>query len=1498
MQLENNNKGLKQFFRKLLKWFSIFLLLFLLVGYTVFKSSFIQTLICSKLGDYLSKKTETTISIGEVDFSPFDEFVFKNLLVLDHRRDTMLFSANFSFEINSYDFKELNFDLDIVDLRKALVNIKTYKGEKQSNLQMFINKLKKSKHPKNIINPKIHVSKIKFENLRCIIWNENIAFKNNEFDFNHLDFSNVELEVSELIYENKSLKLNTKQLAFKEISGFELLGMSCEFLINEKKALINYLEFETDETDLNGKIQLNYESFNSFNNFFSDVVLDTYFEETKISSNDVAYFVKTLDGLNQSITFEGIINGPICNLNSKKLKFNYGEHTKFDGEIQFDGLGIKENPEINAKISNLVTYESDIKNIPLPPFTLGKKVKTPKWMKKVGKMEFKGNFVGPISNFEAMGIMKTNAGSIKTDVQFKKDSLLGETKITGKIITNEFDIGKTINNPNFGLISMNGEINALAQFDNNHMKFSGKIPRIDFKGYSYSNISMDGALIDKVFNGMVNVNDSNLVFDFDGNIDFSFPKLQKYDFTANLKKANLRKINWSLRDSSTQVSAKLKVNMKGDQFEDLNGQLKLNNLIWAENGKLFKIDSCYFNSVKKEDREMITLKSDILDAKIEGVYNLSEVYPTIISVLSKEIPSFKRIVAKKNNIENNAFSIMFKLYDYKMIHELFTPKINFSPKTRLNGRFDDRTKSFRINFASDSIFISNKSIHNVKIFSNNQKNSLNILGSLKFFQLIDKLGVENIHFNSLIQNNNLSYNISYENNSNTLNHGEISGGINLCNLDSIKINVTRSNFVHQDTIWKLDNTFKICLADKYIDVKNFNLHSDSQFFKINGTSSMLNSDRMVFEINNFQLNSLSQYWSTINLDLQGKASGSIKLHGGFNEQLFFTDLSVSKMKLNEQKFGKLQLNTFYKSSSKVINLNISIANKKNNLNNLFIEGEYYPFEKGRIKLNANLRNTELFFLERYFEGVFSKFNGGKTSGNLAINGTLSHPLFQGELNVDHLRFSVDYLNVIYGADAQKLQFKDDLIKFDNFTLSHDLHPKSKAKINGFVNINGFKNISYQMDSVFLEDFYCLNTTIKENSTYYGQAYVDGLLQFKGDGKTNYIGGNVSTTTANKFDTFKEKYVSVSTSLELPLDESEELEISEFASFVNLNETNSKKVILEEDFDVSGIDLDLNIRINPEANLRILFDPAVGDEINAKGNGSVGMLINSDGKFNMYGDFSVTKGNYFFTLQNIIGKKFIVEPGSKISWNGDPLDAQMNITTFYRSRANLINLVDTAQAGDSPGSIEKFDNRIQVNTNIGLFGSLWKPQLKIGVSLPNGTPEEKDFLREKVYGNDEINRQAFSLILTSQFLPLSSGVGSIVSDKAGLHNGMQFVEGQINNALSGLIHPNLDLGVDYNEVEENKDEENLTKDELRLLAGFKYKNLSLKTDYDINNQVGDIEAEFKITESLKAKAYHKTTTDATALNNQINTTYGLGAAYQKSFDYFKALFKKKNKEIVD
>ena len=103
MQTGNKKNRQKQFLRKLLKWFACLLLLVLIVGYIVFKSSYVQTYICSKIGAYLSKKTETIITIEEVDFRPFDTFVFRNVLLLDHKKDTMLFSSNFYFEINTFD---------------------------------------------------------------------------------------------------------------------------------------------------------------------------------------------------------------------------------------------------------------------------------------------------------------------------------------------------------------------------------------------------------------------------------------------------------------------------------------------------------------------------------------------------------------------------------------------------------------------------------------------------------------------------------------------------------------------------------------------------------------------------------------------------------------------------------------------------------------------------------------------------------------------------------------------------------------------------------------------------------------------------------------------------------------------------------------------------------------------------------------------------------------------------------------------------------------------------------------------------------------------------------------------------------------------------------------------------------------------------------------------------------------------------------------------------
>lgn len=1480
----------KRYSRRLTKFFTYTTILLLLLLYSIFQSSYVQTYITQKIGGYLSEKTNTEITIQGVDFHPFDTFILNGLLIKDHKKDTLLYAEDFYFEVNDYDIEKNIYQLDLIELSNSYLNICKYKGDTSSNLSLFINQLVPKNSDLTTTNPiNIYVEDIALENLKVRNWDESSEALNNEIDYNNLLVSHINLDANAFVFKKDLIGINLEQLEFQERSGLNVLGMQAQLLMDNKNLVLKYFEFETNETDINGAITLSYNGYKDFSSFNTKVSLKGVFEETLISSNDLAYFVPNLKKFNQNVSFKGEITGIVDELNARNLNLNYGEKTRFSGDIKFTGLTTTNSPVINAEINYLKTINKDILNIPTYPFEKGEKIKLPNWMKNLTDLNFKGKFDGPISNFHASGKLQSNVGDIDADVHLNADTNK-RTHITGNVNTKKFQLGKLLGNKDFGAVSMNGDVDALAQLENNRLVFSGEIPLLQYKSYTYSNIKMDGTIKNKIFGGELFIKDPNLDLDFNGQIDFSQPNKQKLNFQAVLNKVNLNKVNWLDRDSSCSVSGRFNVNLTGKNIEDLNGEINIDSIAWHELGDTNLIKNINLRTIKQAAREMMILNSDIMIGKIEGNYNLKEIYPTIINVISPEIPSLVTAVKLPANYRGgNKFSVMMKLKDYSFIQNLFTPEFNIANNTKMSSRFNDADKSFVIHLASDSINFNKKIAKSLKLYANNRDSVLKIQSTTEYVELFDGLGLDNLNLHANIDNNLLNYDFNYKNHGSIDTKGEFSGNLNLQNLDTLNLTFKESSITYRGAQWIVDTTAFVNISGQYIDINHLQFKSNNQAFRIDGIASTNQKDGLSIAMKDFELEGLQYFWDLINIDLAGKATGRFSINGTFGEQLISTQLKIKGMDLNNQSFGDVLARTKFDNSSGIMDVDFSIQNKLNDNKNLRLEGQYHPFDKGKLNLTATFNNTQLKFLERYFEGVFSEFSPSTTiRGELDIQGYISNPEIYGNLQIFRMEMKVDYLNVVYAVDAQKLYFDKDLIKFKDFTLSHNKYAKSKARINGTVNHNGFKNITYRLDSVFLENFFCLNTTINNNSTYYGTAFVNGLLDLRGDGKTNFIKGNVATAK------YKDNQFSAVTELILPLDQTEELEMSEFVSFVNLSDTNTTKRLIEEDFDLSGLELDLNFELNNDANVRIIFDPVVGEEITATGHGDIGMQISPAGKFSMYGDYVINKGSYYFTLQNIIAKRFNVEPGSSMTWDGDPLNGQIAMKTYYRSRANLINLIDSNQVGDFNTFAAQYDNRIPVNTNLGLFGSLWKPEIRIGISLPSGSPEEINFLQSTIVGEDEINRQAFSLLLTNQFLPPNSGMGAIVSDKAGINNGMQFVEGQINNALSSIV-PNLDLGVDYNDVAEGQNGENLSKDELRLLAGYKYKNLSVRTDFDINNQVGDIEAEFKITDELRAKAYHKTTNDANAINNQTTTTYGLGAAYQKSFDSIKEFFRRKEKE---
>ena len=79
------------------------------------------------------------------------------------------------------------------------------------------------------------------------------------------------MDADDFIFKEDLIRINTEQFDFKDRSGFQLLGMSGQLMMDNKNLLLKYFEFETNETDINGDISFEYENWDSWSNFIEEV---------------------------------------------------------------------------------------------------------------------------------------------------------------------------------------------------------------------------------------------------------------------------------------------------------------------------------------------------------------------------------------------------------------------------------------------------------------------------------------------------------------------------------------------------------------------------------------------------------------------------------------------------------------------------------------------------------------------------------------------------------------------------------------------------------------------------------------------------------------------------------------------------------------------------------------------------------------------------------------------------------------------------------------------------------------------------------------------------------------------------------------------------------------------------------------------------------------------------------------------------------------------------
>src|SRR5690606_3912640 len=97
-------------------------------------------------------------------------------------------------------------------------------------------------------------------------------------------------------------------------------------------------------------------------------------------------------------------------------------------------------------------------------------------------------------------------------------------------------------------------------------------------------------------------------------------------------------------------------------------------------------------------------------------------------------------------------------------------------------------------------------------------------------------------------------------------------------------------------------------------------------------------------------------------------------------------------------------------------------------------------------------------------------------------------------------------------------------------------------------------------------------------------------------------------------------------------------------------------------------------VDPEAAFTVVIDPGTGDALYAKGSAELTAGIDPGGNVSLAGTYEVSEGSYELSF-NMINRRFDFQKGSTITWTGDPMKADLDITAVYTVEAPPIDLVE-------------------------------------------------------------------------------------------------------------------------------------------------------------------------------------------------------------------------------
>lgn len=1473
----------------------------------MFSLPIVQSKVADFIEETLSEEFQTMVEVGSVNLGLFNRVTIDDFIVYEPNGDEIVRISRVSASIDVFSLLYNKVNIGTAQLFGTKVKLYKENLDSPLNCQFIIDALSSDDDEPSKLNISIGT---------FIIRNASISYDvlsmpstKGILNTHHFQLDNLGANICLNELTNESVDLTVHRLQMKEkYSCLQIQEANISVKTDSKSADVEELSLKLPHSYLTiSPFSVDLKSYDQDKSFsFTPTLLssniklsDLSFLSPELASiDDLIECTFSVEGNNKKIAIENFFVA--TNDNSLVFKMNASLYNLLDEYTRKAKIDVDEFYVSSDEIQDIVSASTNDESLM-------------KIIESVGSILYSGSILYfPNKTISSEGKVHTEVGEINYDLAYDSSKT-----IDGTVNLEEIDLGKLLSNDELGLASATLDCNV--NLSQNNSIPSGEvlanIKHVVLRNHDYIDTAIEILSSNSNLEGKVKMNDNDCLLTATG----AFSKtnsLSHINLDLNAEHVNLTALNLLTKNGTEKtnsrdvVSGNIVANLVGNSLNSLLGNIKAENLVWLSDENTLEVPCISINGEPTGEAEKLyTIESGIVDGKIEGNMSFSDLPNSVLCQIEKHLS-----LLNTNTTPSNAdYSYDFTVTDSPILHKFIDDEFEFSEPISVSGFVKSGVDEMML-LVDVPHLTYNGTIYenlNASCQSNEYGIDLNIIAKSLVLPKVfnDVETVSNYSISAHAANNKIQSNLHIDQkgrNAMLLNmHPTI---VFSDSIGKVLTNIvlSDSHAVINDTAWIIPQSQITIYNDEVVcnNVTAYSKASNSSIV-INGKASKNKKENLVVHLTEIPVNYVTSAINFHSVEFGGRASGNVitnnLLAGGVPD--FNAELNVSDFTLQGGSLGDANIHAHWdKEIGGVVvdahfvdmfDIPDGISNRKKTVSGITtLEGYIAPSTRG-ILLNVNTMNTNAKFLEGWIGSVFSDVSG-TVSGPLTVLKTADQFDLLGDI-VPNINLTLRPTNMTYHLEKDTLRFQPNVFHFEDITLQDKYGHTSMFNVDILHRKLG--KFGYDVSSNL--DGLCVYDEKEFNSDkFYATLFAKGRFKLRGRADEPLtIDANIVPTKGSLFayDASTPDAIIGNSFIEFRDRDSVALAIeNQNNMFFSSSENDSLKMVYDANNNYHGdIRLNFNIALNPDCEVKLKMDNIEDGYMSTRGYANLNATWYNKGTFQLFGDYNIESGSYRMYLHDLIFRDLILQRGSKVSFNGNPFDA--NIRLLCHHTLNSVPLNDLT----STSSVMK-NNKVKVVCVVDIMGKLDNMDFKFDMEMPNVSDEVRQLVRSLVSTEEEMNTQMLYLLGVGRFFPNQYARANGNDNSGQAMNSLlsSTLSGQINQMLSSVMgkESNWTLGSSLVTGErgwEDLDVEGtlsgkMFDDRLLLNGNFGYRDNSMTNK---SSFIGDFELKWRTskTGNLFIKAYNQTN-DRYFTKATLNTQ-GIGLSWQHDFETIRKRMKK-------